>query len=88
MRPWSIPGALPPHRIIGWAHVTTGLHTREIAAFYELYEIYGAAKGIYQAYWVDDEERSLTDLDIPTVGGGAQIGIHYAWSGATPVSEW
>ena len=51
-------------------------------------EIYGAAKGIYQAYWVDDEEQSLTAIDIPTAGGGAQIGIHYAWSGATRVSGW
>ncbi|MEP6831908.1 MAG: hypothetical protein ABJB74_00885 [Gemmatimonas sp.] len=51
-------------------------------------EIYSAAKGIYQAYWVDDEEQGMTAIDIPTAGGGAQIGIHYAWSGATRVSEW
>jgi len=37
MRPWSIPGALPPHGIVGWAHGTKGLYTRDVAGFYELY---------------------------------------------------
>lgn len=51
-------------------------------------EIYGFAKGLFQVYWIDDEEQNITAIDVPTAGGGAQIGIHFAASKVGVLSNW
>jgi hypothetical protein len=51
-------------------------------------EVYGIAKGLYSATLIDSDLQSITAVDIPLLGGGAEIGIFYLKSGFKCTSSW
>jgi len=51
-------------------------------------EIYGVAKSLISGSLIDTDLQSITVVDIPLAGVGAEIGIYYAKTGYKCLSEW
>ncbi len=51
-------------------------------------ELYGVAKGVWSSTLVDTDYQSITVIDIPFAGLGAEIGVYYAKTGYSCLSEW
>ena len=51
-------------------------------------EIYGVAKSLISSSLIDTDLQSITAVDIPLAGVGAEIGIYYAKTGYKCLSEW
>lgn len=55
-----------------------------------LTECAGGAKSLVNSYGmlVDTDARTMTGVDIPLAGVGAEIGIFYGWSSASVLKSW
>ena len=51
-------------------------------------EIYGVAKSLVSGSLIDTDLQSITVVDIPFAGVGAEIGIYYAKTGYMCLSSW
>lgn len=51
-------------------------------------EVYGIGKSLISGSLVDTDLQSITVVDIPLAGVGAEIGIYYAKTGYKCLSEW
>lgn len=51
-------------------------------------EIYGIGKSLISGSLIDTDQQVITVVDIPMVGGGAEIGLYYAKTGYKCMSEW
>jgi hypothetical protein len=51
-------------------------------------EVYGIGKSLISGSLIDTDLQSITVVDIPMVGVGAEIGIYYAKTGYKCLSEW
>jgi hypothetical protein len=51
-------------------------------------EIYGVGKSLLSGTLVDDEYQGICAIDIPLLGGGAEIGVYFASATFRTLSEW
>jgi hypothetical protein len=51
-------------------------------------ELPGIAKALSQKCLIDSDAQSITVIDIPLAGGGAELGIYYGWSSTNLLSQW